>query len=51
MTHNTRFGGIVINTIALQARQPSLSFLGVGSSGMSLHHGIERFGEFSILRG
>ena len=51
VTQQTQSGGVAINTIALQAGQPSMGFGGSGASGMGRHHGEEGFREFSISRG
>lgn len=51
ITENTQSGGVSVNTVALQAAQPSLPFGGIGGSGMGVHHGHEGFKEFSNPRG
>jgi coniferyl-aldehyde dehydrogenase len=51
VTQKTQSGGVAINTIALQAGQPSMGFGGSGASGMGRHHGEEGFREFSTARG
>ena len=51
VAENTQSGGVAINSIALQAAQPSLPFGGIGPSGMGAHHGEEAFKEFSNPRG
>lgn len=47
----TRSGGVAINTIAMQAGQPSMAFGGIGASGMGRLHGEEAFRELSNPRG
>jgi coniferyl-aldehyde dehydrogenase len=51
VTEKTQSGGVAVNTIALQAGQPSMGFGGSGASGMGRHHGEEGFREFSTARG
>jgi coniferyl-aldehyde dehydrogenase len=51
VTEQTQSGGVAVNTIALQAGQPSMGFGGSGASGMGRHHGEEGFREFSNPRG